>query len=139
MSDAGRLPPETPERVPAILIVEDDALIRLTLSDYLQDKGFKVLEARSGAEALGVIAAPDFSVHLIFTDVLMPGVTDDFALAKWMKENHPDIPVIVTSGDTEKIANAPDLGGGCQFVAKPYELDAVAEQIRQALKQRDAS
>ena len=46
--------------------------------------------------------------------------------------------MIVTSGDAEKIANAPDLGGGCQFVAKPYDLDAVADQIRQTLKQRSA-
>ena len=137
MSDAGAKPPETPRRVPAILVVEDDALIRLTLSDYLQDQGFKVLEATNGDEALGIIAAPDFMVDLIFTDVMMPGVTDGFALAKWMNENHPDIPVIVTSGDAEKVANAPDLGGGCQFVAKPYDLDAVAEHIRQTLKERN--
>ena len=139
MSEAGGPPPETPERVPAILIVEDDALIRLTLSDYLQDQGFKVLEAATGDEALGVIAAPGFIVDVVFTDVMMPGVTDGFALAKWMGENHPDIPVIVTSGDAEKMANAPDLGGGCRFVPKPYELDAIAEQIRQALKQRSTS
>jgi len=138
MSEAGALP-ETPERVPAILIVEDDALIRLTLSDYLQDQGFKVLEATTGDEALGVIAAPEFKVDLIFTDVMMPGVTDGFALAKWMNENHPDIPVIVTSGDAEKIANAPDLEGGCQFVAKPYELDAVADKIRQTLKEQHSA
>ena len=91
MSEAGAQP-ETPDRVPAILIVEDDALIRLTLSDHLQDQGFKVLEAATGDEALGVIAAPEFKVDLIFTDVMMPGVTDGFALAKWMNENHPDIP-----------------------------------------------
>ena len=139
MSDVGGRPPETPERVPAILIVEDDALIRLTLSDYLQDQGFKVLEATTGDEALGIIAAPGFSVDLIFTDVMMPGVTDGFALAKWISENHPDIPVIVTSGDAEKIASATDLGDGCQFVPKPYDLDAVAEQIRQMLKQHSAS
>jgi len=60
---------------------------------------------------------------------MMPGVTDGFALAKWMNENHPDIPVIVTSGDAEKIANAPDLEGGFQFVPKPYDLDAVADRI----------
>jgi CheY-like chemotaxis protein len=64
MSDPGSPAPETPERVPAILVVDDDALIRLTLSDYLQDQGFKVLEASSGDEALGVMAAPGFAVDL---------------------------------------------------------------------------
>jgi len=139
MSDAGDDSPEAQERVPAILVVEDDALVRLTLSDYLQDRGFKVLEATSGDEALGVMAAPGFTVDLILTDVMMPGVTDGFALAKWTRENHPDIPVIVTSGDAEKIANAPDLGDGCHFIPKPYELDAVAEQVRQLLKQRNTT
>jgi DNA-binding NtrC family response regulator len=70
---------------------------------------------------------------------MMPGLTDGFALAKWMNENHPDVPVIVTSGDGDKIANAPNLGDGCQFVPKPYDLDAVAEQIRLTLKQHNAS
>jgi len=139
MSDAGGAPPgETSQRVPAILVVDDDALIRLTLSDYLQDQGFKVLEASSGDEALGVMAAPGFTVDLVVTDVTMPGVTDGFALAKWIGENQPAVPVIVTSGDAEKIASAAD-SGGFRFVAKPYELDAVAEYVRQALKQRNAS
>jgi len=139
MSDSGGPPPETSQRVPAILVVDDDALIRLTLSDYLQDQGFKVLEASSGDEALGVMAAPGFTVDLVLTDVMMPGVTDGFALAKWIGENQPGIPVIVTSGDAEKIASATNTGGGFRFVAKPYELDAVAEHVRQALKQRNAS
>jgi CheY-like chemotaxis protein len=133
MSDPGSLALETQDRVPAVLVVEDDALIRLTLSDYLQDNGFKVLEASSGDEALGVMVAPAFAVDLVFTDVMMPGVTDGFALAKWISENQPGIPVIVTSGDTERIAAAADLGAGFQFVPKPYELDAVAEKIRQTL------
>lgn len=69
----------------------------------------------------------------------MPGVTDGFALAKWIAENQPGIPVIVTSGDAEKIATAPDLGGSFQFVPKPYELDALVEKIRKTLKQHTAS
>jgi DNA-binding NtrC family response regulator len=139
MSDPGDQSSETQKRVPAILVVDDDALIRLTLSDYLQDQGFKVLEASSGDEALGVMAAPGFTVDLVLTDVTMPGVTDGFALAKWIGENQPGIPVIVTSGDAEKIASAPDAGGGFRFVAKPYELDVVAEHIKQALNLRNAS
>ena len=124
----------TQEHPPAILVVEDDALIRLTLSDYLQDNGFKVLEAGSGDEALAIIAAPAFTVDLIFTDVMMPGLTDGFALARWVSENQPNIPVIVTSGDAEKIATTREREG-FQFVPKPYELDAIAARFRRTLDQ----
>jgi CheY-like chemotaxis protein len=139
MSAPGNSPPETHERVPAILVVDDDALLRLTLSDFLQDQGFKVLEASTGDEALAIMAAPGFAVDLVFTDVMMPGVTDGFALAKWIVENQPAVPVIVTSGDAEKAKVAKDIGDGFRFLPKPYELDALAEQIRQTLDQRNSA
>lgn len=138
MPDPGSSAPATPERVPAILVVDDDALLRLTLSDYLQDHGFKVLEATTGDEALAIMAAPGFAVDLVFTDVMMPGVTDGIALAKWIVENQPSIPVIVTSGDAEK-ANAAKEGDGFQFLPKPYDLDKLAKQIRQTLEQRNSA
>jgi DNA-binding NtrC family response regulator len=137
MPDPGSSPPATPERVPAILVVDDDALLRLTLSDYLQDQGFKVLEATTGDEALAIMAAPGFTVDLVFTDVMMPGVTDGIALAKWIVENQPAVPVIVTSGDAEK-ATAAKVGDGFQFLPKPYDLDHLAKQIRRTLDQRNS-
>jgi len=128
-------PSEGQESRPAILVVEDDPLIRLTLSDHLQDHGFKVLEANTGDEALAIIAAPGFAVDLIFTDVMMPGLTDGFALATWIIENHPGLSVIVTSGNGEKAAAARELlGSGFQFVPKPYDLDELVEQIRRTLQ-----
>jgi CheY-like chemotaxis protein len=140
MTEPSDGPPAGPqERAYALLIVDDDALIRLTLSDHLQDQGFKVLEASTGDEALGVIAAPGFAVDLVFTDVMMPGVTDGFALAKWLRENHPEIPVIVTSGDAEKIGLAGELGEDVQFVPKPYDLDALTAQLRHTLEQKEGA
>jgi DNA-binding NtrC family response regulator len=136
MSDAPGSAAPGEERPPAILVVDDDALIRLTLSDHLQDCGFKVLEASTGDEALAIMAAPAFTVDLVFTDVTMPGLTDGFALAKWIHENQPGTPVIVTSGDADKIATAHDIGEGIQFVPKPYDLDALTTHIRQKLDLR---
>ena len=124
------------QRSTTILVVDDDALIRLTLSDFLQDQGFKVLEASTGDEALAIMAAPGFFVDLVLTDVMMPGLTDGFALAKWIGENQPEIPVIVTSGDGAKAAAAKENGDSFQFVPKPYDLDELAAQIRHTLNQR---
>lgn len=136
MSDAPVSAASEEDRPPAILVVDDDALVRLTLSDHLQDSGFKVLEASTGDEALAIMAAPAFTVDLVFTDVMMPGVTDGFALAKWIAENQPSIPVIVTSGDTDKIAAAQEIGEDLQFVPKPYDLEALTTHIRQTLDLR---
>src|SRR5689334_22023277 len=99
MSDASNSASAEQARAHAILVVDDEPLIRLSLSDHMQDAGFKVLEASTGDEALAIMAAPGFAVDLVFTDVMMPGLTDGFALAKWIGENQPDVVVIVTSGD----------------------------------------
>lgn len=128
--------PGEQDRLSAILVVDDDALVRLTLSGHLQDQGFKVLEASTGDEALAILAAPGFAVDLVFTDVMMPGMTDGFALVKWIEENQPKTPVIVTSGDSEKITMARQLGAGIQFMPKPYELDELMAQIRRILSDR---
>jgi DNA-binding NtrC family response regulator len=127
------------KRSVAILIVDDDALVRLTLSDYLQDQAFKVLEAATGDEALAIMAAPGFLVDVVFTDVMMPGLTDGLALAKWIGENQPEIPVIVTSGDKDKVAGAKEAGGSFHFVPKPYDLDELAAQIRRTLDERSVA
>jgi DNA-binding NtrC family response regulator len=124
---------------PVVLVVDDDALIRLTLSDHLQDCGFKVLEASTGDEALAIMAAPSFIVDLVFTDVTMPGLTDGFALAKWIGEKQPGTPVIVTSGDAEKVARATEIGEDLQFVPKPYDLDTLTTHIRQTVDLRRRS
>lgn len=132
MSDGAEGPSEAPH-LPAVLVVDDDALIRLTLSDYLQDQGFKVLEASTGDEALAIMAAPGFAVALVFTDVMMPGVTDGLALAKWIADNQPTVPVVVTSGDEEKGKAAKELGSILRFVPKPYDLAEVAALIQDAI------
>ena len=138
MADGTEGPPQVQPPLPAILVVDDEALIRLSLSDYLQDHGFKVLEASTGDEALAIMAAPDFNVDLVFTDVMMPGLTDGFALAKWIGENQPAIPVIVTSGDEQKAAAAKDLGATFQFVPKPYDLAEVAALLVRTLGGRNS-
>jgi DNA-binding NtrC family response regulator len=133
MSQAPESASTEEERPFAILVVDDDALIRLTLSDHLQDKGFKVLEAATGDEALAIMAAPAFTVDLVFTDVIMPGVTDGFALAKWIIENQPAVHVIVTSGDTQKMAMAKDFGSEVLFVPKPCDPDMLTDLFRRTM------
>lgn len=122
--------------VGTILIVEDEALIRVVMSDTLQDRGFKVLEAANANEAIEIIEHAQVEIDLVFTDVRMPGAMDGFGLVRWMQTSRPHVPVIVASGDVGKANGANLLDIGAMFIPKPYDLDLAAAKIRQAVATR---
>ncbi|HEX3673927.1 MAG TPA: response regulator [Rhizomicrobium sp.] len=100
---------------PAVLIVEDEWLVRMSAADALVDEGYDVVEAGDAEQALAQIAArPD--IALMFTDINMPGDMDGIALARAVHTMRPDIHIILTSGKklpcTDHNAKA--------FVPKPY-------------------
>ena len=101
----------------AVLVVEDEALIRMAATDVINDAGWKTLEARDAQEALKVIAEhPEVSV--LFTDVDMPGPLDGICLAECVHRDHPNIELVVTSGQRRISDNElPDSG---TFLSKPY-------------------
>ncbi|WP_281413559.1 response regulator [Microvirga antarctica] len=106
------------DRTPrTILVVEDEILIRMLISDELRDAGFEVIEAASADDALGVLAS-GHPIDLVFTDVRMPGSIDGAELASRIKKNHAEMQVILTSGHLpahEALSIAP-------FIAKPYSI-----------------
>ena len=82
--------------VPVILIVEDEALVRLSAVGMLEDAGFRMIEAVNSDEALELLAA-DSDVQLLFTDVNMPGTIDGLALARQVHDRWPHIGIMVAS------------------------------------------
>lgn len=101
--------PDPKERTPTLLIVDDEALIRAALSDYLQDCGYKVLEASTADDAILIIEKSNVIIDLVFSDVRMPGSMDGFGLARWIRANPPGLPLILTSSDQKKTASAKEL------------------------------
>ena len=124
---------DSKDRTPTILVVEDEFLIRAMLSDHLQGCGFKVLEGSTADEAVAIIENVDIRIDLVLTDIRMPGSMDGFGLARWIRANHPDIQVILTSGDARKMDAAKELCKNESFFEKPYDLEVVAAQIRTTL------
>jgi DNA-binding response OmpR family regulator len=122
--------PDPKERTPTLLIVEDEALIRVALSDYLQDCGYKVLDASTADEAVLIIEQGEAIIDLVFSDVKMPGSMDGFGLAQWLRANRPGLPIILTSGDEKKTSAAKELCETEPFMAKPYDLKMVVAKIR---------
>jgi CheY-like chemotaxis protein len=80
-----------PGRPPTILIVEDEVLMRLVLADYLRSCGYRVVEANTADEAVTILSKTDETVDIVFSDVQMPGTMDGFALARWLRREHPDM------------------------------------------------
>jgi two-component system, response regulator PdtaR len=123
------LPNMTCERiVPVILIVDDEALVRLSAVGMLEDAGFRMIEAGSGDEALELLTA-DSDVQLLFTDVNMPGIIDGLVLARQVHDRWPQIGIMVASAKKE-----PQLGElpvGSRFERKPYNVDMVVRHARE--------
>jgi DNA-binding NtrC family response regulator len=110
-----------------ILVVEDEALVRLIGADMLSDAGYEVLEADNADEALKVLASVD-QVHMLFTDIRMPGSMNGLELAKTVHERWPEMKLLLTSGDTwPPKGQIPDDG---KFLAKPYDMGRLRAAVQ---------
>lgn len=82
-------------RAPTILIVEDEPLLRIALSDFLQDCGYSDYGVSSAEDAMEVLGSTAFSVDVVFTDVHL---NEGFGLSKWLRANRPKTAVLSTTG-----------------------------------------
>ena len=125
---------DSKDRTPTVLLVEDEFLIRVMLSDYLQGCGFKVLEGSTADEALAIIEKLDVPIDVVLTDIRMPGSMDGFGLVRWISANRPDINVIMASGEAKKADAAKELCENAPLFEKPYNLEAVVSKIRATIE-----
>ena len=115
-----------------VLVVEDEPLILMALVAHLDDRGFTVREACCAAEAIAILEEPGCPIDLVFSDVRMPGEMDGFGLSKWIFDNHPNIPVILASGNLGQLSVSENLCGA-GTMAKPYSFDAATAKITLAI------
>lgn len=110
-----------------VLVVDDEALLRLEATQALHHVGCKTYDAAETEEALELLRRhPDISV--LFTDIDMPGKRDGLALASEVHRQRPDVRLIITSGRQQPApADIPDDG---RFIPKPYDMDSIAEIVR---------
>jgi DNA-binding NtrC family response regulator len=113
----------------AILIVEDEFLISLTLAESLEDAGYSVITTFNADEAISVLESRT-DIRMIITDIDMPGSMDGLKLAAAVSDRWPPIKIIVTSGKHRP--GKSDLPDGSFFLAKPYRLSQLTEVVRQA-------
>ena len=119
-----------------ILLVEDDDDVRASLRTTLRLLGYEVLEAATGAEALQVWKQHHAKIHLLLTDLMMPGGMNGLELAKQLLQQNPKLKVVYASGYSAGISSQdPDLTlqEGVNFIAKPFDSQKLAKILRHCL------
>ncbi len=118
-----------------ILVAEDQLSVRHFASTVLRNLGYHVIEAGSGEEALTVAAAHRGTIHLLLTDIVMPGISGRI-LAERLKSARPGVCVLYMSGYTDEVNLGPDILDSGAFLAKPFGADTLTGKVRQALLAR---
>jgi len=122
-----------PGRTETILLVEDAQRVRAVVREILEMNGYRVLEARHGAEAIEISERHRGPIQLMVTDVVMPQMSGR-ELAQRLQPVRPDMRVIYMSGYTDDaIVRHGVLGEGIAFLSKPFTPDALALKVREVL------
>jgi DNA-binding NtrC family response regulator len=129
------MPTRAENFIRTILVVEDEEPIRMFLSEFLQDDGYRVIEAANVAEAKDLLIQT--AVDVVFSDVNMPGSETGFALEKWVRRHYPDTKVLLASG----FPHAPECTRDLlePLMAKPYRMTAVVQRIEGLFSRREPS
>jgi PAS domain S-box-containing protein len=116
-----------------ILLVEDEANLRYLARQYLEKQGYKVIEAADGAVAMQIAVAHEAVIHLLLTDVIMPGMNGR-ELAQRISEIRPNVKVLYMSGYTENvIGHNGTLDAGVRLLQKPFNLRDLKDKVREVL------
>jgi len=118
-----------------ILLVEDEEEVRKLAVRVLERQGYKVLAARNGDEALLICKQHQGPIHLLLTDVVMPGM-NGHEVAKRLESLHPETKALYMSGYTDDaIVLHGVLVAGVNYIQKPFTVDALTKKVREVLEQ----
>ena len=116
-----------------ILLTDDQAGVRAPLRRILEESGYRVIEAGGGEEALAVAGGLDGPIHLLLTDVVMPGMSGG-ELARKLGESRPKMKVLFMSGfSPEAVATNGNLHPGSSFLSKPFSASDLVHRVQETL------
>ncbi|WP_327437953.1 response regulator [Pseudomonas donghuensis] len=118
--------PQTPQ---PLLVVEDDAIVRMLIVDVLEELEYKVLEAADANEALAILEDLKQPLALLMTDVGLPGLNGK-DLAVKARKLRPTLPVLFASG----YGDDPDIPAGMHQIAKPFNIDQLRDKVQGILQ-----
>ena len=117
---------------PAVLVVEDEILIRMAIADQIADGGFTVYEAGNADQAIRMLEA-HADIRVLFTDIDMPGSMDGLKLASAVRDRWPPVKIVLTSGHV-KIRQEELPVDGRFPPAKPYDAAKIVSTLRDLVR-----
>jgi two-component system, cell cycle sensor histidine kinase and response regulator CckA len=124
--------PRTPAVARTILVVEDDDAVRMPAAEFLKMEGFKVLQARTGSEALSVVQQSRSALDILVADLFMPKMSGQEVAAKLL-EQYPDLKIIYMSGDPGRSTGAAGKTQQHAILRKPFRLNVLRDRIHDLL------
>lgn len=126
-------PPASGPRPPTILVVDDEDIVRALVARALREAGYRVVQAQHGAAALALLESGRETIHLVITDLVMPGVGGR-EVARWVATHMPDLPVLFISGYPRTYLEAHDLyDAGIPLLRKPFLPSRLLEAVEELL------
>jgi two-component system, response regulator PdtaR len=111
----------------AVLVVEDDPLLRMHAVDIVEDAGFTAIEAENADEAIAILEKRS-DITVLFTDIQMPGSMDGLKLAHAVRDRWPPVKIVVVSGQTALTQN--DLPANSRFFSKPFHGEQMIKDLQ---------
>jgi len=125
--------PRSRGRGELVLLVEDNDDVGQFSTELLEDLGYTVRRVANANAALTILSKDEFTVDLVFSDVIMPGM-NGVELAGVIRERYPGLPVVLTSGYSNVLAENADRG--FELIQKPYSVEALSRILRKAMSER---
>ncbi|NOX37730.1 MAG: PAS domain S-box protein [Calditrichaeota bacterium] len=133
-SSGNRLTADSLQGTETIMVVEDDEAVRKLIRSVLSERGYRLIEARQGREALEIARNLQEPIHLLLTDVVMPEMSGG-ELAQQIRRYFPDVKVLYISGYTDNmVLREGRLNPGEHFIQKPFSPILLLETIRKMLQ-----
>jgi len=118
-----------------VLVVEDDRAVRKAVRFILEKSGYRVLEAGSGEEALGLLDRPVGPVDLLLTDVVLPDLSGP-QVAEKLRGTQPGLKVLYVSGHSHRAVVDGELDRlGAGFLRKPFSMDELTIKVREMVEE----
>lgn len=115
------------------MVVEDEAILRVSISKMLRKEGFTVIEAGDGSAAIDLLRDEKRDIHVILLDMTIPG-TPSRSVAAEARRIRPDVKLLLTSAYSREMAGpVGDMGQVKGFIRKPFPLRELVELVRETL------
>ncbi|GLR84710.1 hybrid sensor histidine kinase/response regulator [Bradyrhizobium iriomotense] len=116
-----------------VLVVEDNDDVGRFSTELLEDLGYVVRRVANANAALAILGENEFAVDLVFSDVIMPGM-NGVELAGVIRERYPGLPVVLTSGYSNVLAESAHRG--FELIQKPYSVESLSRILRKAMAEK---